>query len=163
MARNPNACTRRNPGLGQLLESLPSRQDQQIRQARKPQSRQALVLCQFTPRPHRELARAETRVTDCRSYQGGVEATTLFCADRALPLFEIDRRMTDAFQAPQGPLGPFRSQWSRHAVDAKVGFLDLSNSRPDSHPPGQACHDERTSDSSNPHLISFLTAPEQLS
>lgn len=136
VANNSNSCTRRKPGVHQLLESLSSPQNQQIRRARKAQGRQAFMLHQFTASPHHEFARAESCVTDCRTYQRGIEAAAVLRVDRAFPLFEIDRRMTDAIQTPQGPLGPFRSQGSRHAIDAKVGFLDLSNSRADSHPPG---------------------------
>jgi hypothetical protein len=72
-----------------------------------------------------------------------------------LPFFEIDCSMTDAIQAPQGPFGPFRSQGSRHAVDAQVRLLDLSDGCTDPHSPDQACQDKEASDSSNLHHLSF--------
>ncbi len=65
-----------------------------------------------------DLARAKPRFPYGDCDLGWIETSLFFGADNSPPLFEVDLDLTDALQAPQGLLGPVRSQGSRHAINA---------------------------------------------
>ncbi len=104
----------------------------------------------------------EAGVSNRRRDQDGIEAPTFLCTQSRLPPLEVDLGMTDAIQAPQGLLGPVRSQRSRHAIDTQMSLFDLGNGGAGSDAPKQSRGGNGVSKFlSIFHVLSLLDEPTQ--
>jgi hypothetical protein len=116
-------------GCHQLTLLGPTRQNHEVGRHRQLERQEIAVPGKPPLDLERDLAQPEAHPLDRSAKLGRVEARALQRLDSGTTLLGIDLYVTDALQASQGSLGPACSKWSRHAVDAKVGLLNLSERR----------------------------------
>lgn len=93
------------------------------------QDKTVAALLQFPLSCKGNFGRSETGVFDGAGNLRRIERLIFGRVNDRGPCIQIDFDASNAFQAPQGLLGPVRSKRSGHPVDSRSSFPDLSQCR----------------------------------
>lgn len=112
-------------GLPQLAHLRSSGKIERMLQTRYIQLQRSISRSKCATHNNLDFRRRKTCIVDRFGNQNGIEGFSSLRVNRRLTFYQIDISMTNAIQAFEGLLGPFRSKPSYHAVDLDGSTYDL--------------------------------------